>query len=95
MSLNARFAEVECLAESHQHLSKESLAGNKPANAVLHKVRISNIYLKFVISFQKSGNTCGSVVFSRVISVRKSFVCSLCFFFIVFTYYNNLAIFTF
>ncbi|CAG9819147.1 unnamed protein product [Phaedon cochleariae] len=38
MSLNARFAEVECLAESHQHLSKESLAGNKPANAVLHKL---------------------------------------------------------
>jgi hypothetical protein len=38
MSLNTRFAEVECLAESHQHLSKESLAGNKPANAVLHKV---------------------------------------------------------
>uniref|UniRef100_A0A7N8XHL5 Chromodomain helicase DNA binding protein 3 n=1 Tax=Mastacembelus armatus TaxID=205130 RepID=A0A7N8XHL5_9TELE len=38
MALNARFAEVECLAESHQHLSKESLAGNKPANAVLHKV---------------------------------------------------------
>ena len=29
---------MECLAESHQHLSKESLAGNKPANAVLHKV---------------------------------------------------------
>ena len=48
MSLNARFAEVECLAESHQHLSKESLAGNKPANAVLHKVRITfieNIYI--------------------------------------------------
>jgi hypothetical protein len=38
MTLNARFAELECLAESHQHLSKESLAGNKPANAVLHKV---------------------------------------------------------
>ncbi|XP_045626390.2 chromodomain-helicase-DNA-binding protein Mi-2 homolog isoform X5 [Procambarus clarkii] len=37
-TLNARFAEVECLAESHQHLSKESLAGNKPANAVLNKV---------------------------------------------------------
>jgi len=36
--LNSRFAEVECLAESHQHLAKESLAGNKPANAVLHKV---------------------------------------------------------
>lgn len=29
---------MECLAESHQHLSKESLAGNKPANSVLHKV---------------------------------------------------------
>ena len=29
---------MECLAESHQHLSKESLQGNKPANAVLHKV---------------------------------------------------------
>lgn len=41
MALNARFAEVECLAESHQHLSKESLAGNKPANAVLHKGRRS------------------------------------------------------
>uniref|UniRef100_A0A8C3G7F9 Chromodomain helicase DNA binding protein 3 n=1 Tax=Cyclopterus lumpus TaxID=8103 RepID=A0A8C3G7F9_CYCLU len=38
MALNARFTEMECLAESHQHLSKESLAGNKPANAVLHKV---------------------------------------------------------
>merc|ERR1712226_828084 len=38
MALNSGFAEVECLAESHQHLSKESLAGNKPANAVLHKV---------------------------------------------------------
>ncbi|KAL5015034.1 hypothetical protein ScPMuIL_009304 [Solemya velum] len=38
MALNARFAELECLAESHQHLSRESLAGNKPANAVLHKV---------------------------------------------------------
>ena len=35
---SCRFAELECLAESHQHLSKESLAGNKPANAVLHKV---------------------------------------------------------
>ncbi|XP_063786894.1 chromodomain-helicase-DNA-binding protein 3 isoform X3 [Pseudophryne corroboree] len=39
MALNARFSEVECLAESHQHLSKESLAGNKPANAVLHKAQ--------------------------------------------------------
>lgn len=45
MSLNARFAEVECLAESHQHLSKESLAGNKPANAVLHKVSSLNTLL--------------------------------------------------
>lgn len=43
MSLNAKFAEVECLAESHQHLSKESLAGNKPANAVLHKVKLVNV----------------------------------------------------
>ncbi|XP_037534895.1 chromodomain-helicase-DNA-binding protein 5 [Nematolebias whitei] len=38
MALSTRFTEVECLAEYHQHLSKESLAGNKPANAVLHKV---------------------------------------------------------
>ncbi|CAL8400653.1 unnamed protein product [Arctogadus glacialis] len=37
VALNARFSEVECLAEAHQHLSKESLAGNKPANAVLHR----------------------------------------------------------
>ena len=43
----SRFAEVECLAESHQHLSKESLAGNKPANAVLHKVTIS-LWPKFI-----------------------------------------------
>uniref|UniRef100_A0A8C7KQV7 Chromodomain helicase DNA binding protein 4 n=1 Tax=Oncorhynchus kisutch TaxID=8019 RepID=A0A8C7KQV7_ONCKI len=35
MALNTRFSEVECLAESHQHLSKESMSGNKPANAVL------------------------------------------------------------
>lgn len=41
MALNTRFAEVECLAESHQHLSKESMAGNKPANAVLHKGEVS------------------------------------------------------
>ena len=47
---------MECLAESHQHLSKESLAGNKPANAVLHKVRCpvssvphDNLYLTNVI----------------------------------------------
>lgn len=46
MALNARFAEVECLAESHQHLSKESLAGNKPANAVLHKVSVVLICLR-------------------------------------------------
>ncbi|KHJ49017.1 CHDCT2 domain protein [Trichuris suis] len=38
MALNMRFSEVECLAESHQHLSRESLAGNRPANAVLFKV---------------------------------------------------------
>lgn len=42
MALNARFAEVECLAESHQHLSKESLAGkhlvgrNSSATQILH-----------------------------------------------------------
>jgi len=40
-----RFAELECLAESHQHLSKESLAGNKPANAVLHKGMAFLIYV--------------------------------------------------
>uniref|UniRef100_A0A3B4UDV3 Chromodomain helicase DNA binding protein 4 n=1 Tax=Seriola dumerili TaxID=41447 RepID=A0A3B4UDV3_SERDU len=39
MALNTRFSEVECLAESHQHLSKESMSGNKPANAVLHKLK--------------------------------------------------------
>ncbi|XP_015781829.1 chromodomain-helicase-DNA-binding protein Mi-2 homolog [Tetranychus urticae] len=38
MALNSRFAEMEALAESNAHLSKESLSGNKPANAVLHKV---------------------------------------------------------
>ncbi|CAF4037555.1 unnamed protein product [Adineta steineri] len=38
LTLSQRFSEVECLAECHQHLSKESLTGNKPANAVLNKV---------------------------------------------------------
>ena len=38
LTLSQRFSEVECLAECHQHLSKESVAGNKPANAVLNKV---------------------------------------------------------
>jgi CHDCT2 (NUC038) domain len=57
MSLNARFAEVECLAESHQHLSKESLAGNKPANAVLHKVnsillKIETLIYKMIIVYK-------------------------------------------
>ena len=37
MALNARFAELETLAESHQHLAKEAMGGNKPANAVLQK----------------------------------------------------------
>lgn len=54
MSLNARFAEVECLAESHQHLSKESLAGNKPANAVLHKVNILQFFIGIVFSIHSS-----------------------------------------
>ena len=40
-----RFAELECLAESHQHLSRESLAGNKPANAVLHKGICTSFFL--------------------------------------------------
>lgn len=52
--LKFSFAEVECLAESHQHLSRESLAGNKPANAVLHKGMITEIiaealFAKFVV----------------------------------------------
>lgn len=36
--LNERFADIECLAESHQHLAREGMHGNKNANAVLHKV---------------------------------------------------------
>ena len=40
-TLNSRFSELESLADSHQHLSKESLSGNKSANAVLHKGKIS------------------------------------------------------
>ena len=38
MTLKACFPHTECLAESHQHLSKESLAGNKPEKAGLHKL---------------------------------------------------------
>ena len=45
-----RFAELECLAESHQHLSRESLAGNKPANAVLHKGICTSFFTTTCIS---------------------------------------------
>ena len=47
LTLSQRFSEVECLAECHQHLSKESLAGNKPANAVLNKGTIQFDQLRF------------------------------------------------
>uniref|UniRef100_A0A673MV13 Chromodomain-helicase-DNA-binding protein 3-like n=1 Tax=Sinocyclocheilus rhinocerous TaxID=307959 RepID=A0A673MV13_9TELE len=58
MALNARFAEVECLAESHQHLSKESLAGNKPANAVLHKGEESCVPVRHPTELRPSLHTC-------------------------------------
>ena len=35
--LNERFADLECLADSHQSLARDSLQGNKNAHAVLHK----------------------------------------------------------
>lgn len=35
--LNERFADLECLADSHQSLSRDSLQGNKNAHSVLHK----------------------------------------------------------
>eukprot|EP00116_Pleurobrachia_bachei_P014613 sb/3474875/ len=38
LQYDVRAAELECLAESHQHLARESLAGNRPANSVLRKV---------------------------------------------------------
>lgn len=72
MSLNARFAEVECLAESHQHLSKESLAGNKPANAVLHKVLNQ---LEELLSDMKSDVSRLPATLARIPPVRKDFKC--------------------
>lgn len=65
MALNARFAEVECLAESHQHLSKESLAGNKPANAVLHKGKKRTVM-------------CGTSVHDAHMSVSHLYVHQIC-----------------
>ncbi|XP_029310660.1 LOW QUALITY PROTEIN: chromodomain-helicase-DNA-binding protein 3 [Cottoperca gobio] len=64
MALNARFTEVECLAESHQHLSKESLAGNKPANAVLHKAVLNQ--LEELLSDMKADVTRLPATLSRV-----------------------------
>ncbi|CAF1121099.1 unnamed protein product [Adineta ricciae] len=49
LTLSQRFSEVECLAECHQHLSKESLAGNKPANAVLNKGKMDLLDLTIPI----------------------------------------------
>uniref|UniRef100_A0A8D0AGB5 Chromodomain helicase DNA binding protein 4 n=1 Tax=Sander lucioperca TaxID=283035 RepID=A0A8D0AGB5_SANLU len=68
MALNTRFSEVECLAESHQHLSKESMSGNKPANAVLHKgktyVRAREIGIVRVLMHLQ--NICRIVDFSKI-----------------------------
>ncbi|EJW72761.1 hypothetical protein WUBG_16331, partial [Wuchereria bancrofti] len=36
--LNERFADIECLAESHQHLAREGMQGNKNASAVLNQL---------------------------------------------------------
>uniref|UniRef100_A0A8C2KM96 Chromodomain helicase DNA binding protein 4a n=1 Tax=Cyprinus carpio TaxID=7962 RepID=A0A8C2KM96_CYPCA len=58
MALNTRFSEVECLAESHQHLSKESMSGNKPANAVLHKVCSLNFEVGIMLQFFHSSVSC-------------------------------------
>ncbi|VDK19681.1 unnamed protein product, partial [Anisakis simplex] len=44
--LNERFADIECLAESHQHLAREGMQGNKNANAVLHKVNLHKVDIK-------------------------------------------------
>lgn len=66
MALNTRFSEVECLAESHQHLSKESMSGNKPANAVLHKgkLRLQVDPLSWILKCQEPlGGTQTSFVF--------------------------------
>uniref|UniRef100_A0A3Q2Z402 Chromodomain helicase DNA binding protein 4 n=1 Tax=Hippocampus comes TaxID=109280 RepID=A0A3Q2Z402_HIPCM len=60
MALNTRFSEVECLAESHQHLSKESMSGNKPANAVLHKGKRSFDTTKNKFTSPKSQRYVGS-----------------------------------
>lgn len=72
MSLNARFAEVECLAESHQHLSKESLAGNKPANAVLHKV--SSIYKLCIVKLKTNVLKMQRSEYQRSLNVRIVFL---------------------
>ena len=37
-TLQKHFNQADSLADSHQQLSVEALKGNKPANAVLHKV---------------------------------------------------------
>lgn len=58
MALNTRFSEVECLAESHQHLSKESMSGNKPANAVLHKGELQQ-KLRLPSKLSVSTGVCG------------------------------------
>ena len=39
LQLADRFAEIECLADAHQQVAKDSTAGNRNANAVLQKVQ--------------------------------------------------------
>jgi hypothetical protein len=38
LALNNKFSELDCLADSHSHLSQQSLSGNKPSNDVLKRV---------------------------------------------------------
>jgi hypothetical protein len=38
VQLNERFADLECLADAHQSLNKESMQTNKNSHSVLHKV---------------------------------------------------------
>ena len=70
LTLNAKFAELETLADSHYHLSTQSANGNKPANDVLkrvllqledilndmkHEVSSQSFTLEFFISHYSTG----------------------------------------
>lgn len=73
--LTERFADIECLAESHQHLAREGMQGNKNANAVLHKVGdLNHEEQSFFFSFIHSTGVLECQFFFKIKFCKQIFI---------------------